>query len=101
MQPGAFGSIVIAGGGLLIGAAVLGPLTIVPLAIPPAYGFVRSFVQRRPGEKGLRLIGFLHLAAVVVTLGFMVHTLRTRTDGQFISRWGGSAIARKKFVQLR
>ena len=101
LQPGALGAIALAFLGLIIGAAMLGPLTVLPLAIPPAYAFIRSLIRRRDGETPLRVIGFVHLAAVAVTLVFTVHTLHTRTDAQFITRWSGSAIARKKFANLR
>ena len=100
-QPKVFGAVGIAFLGLIVGGIAFGPLTILPLTLPPAYAFVRSIVQRRPGEVSVRVIGALHVLAIAMAVGFSVYTLRTRTDAEYIAQWPGSPTGRARFKALR
>src|SRR5687768_3868911 len=54
-QPKVFGAVGVAFLCLIVGGIALGPLTVLPLMLPPAYAFARSIVQRRPGERSVRV----------------------------------------------
>ena len=82
-------SLVAAAGVVLSGVA--GPLTLLPLGIPPLVAFAHAARGTRPsGERGRRailLLGGAHVLAAAIGLGLLVFTLATRTDADVIVRW--------------
>jgi hypothetical protein len=100
LQPKAFGAVGVVFLCLIVGGIALGSLTVLPLMLPPAYAFVRSIVQRRAGERSVQVIGALHVLAIAMAVVFSVHTLRTRTDAEYIAQWPGSPTGRARFKAL-
>lgn len=89
-----------------VGSAVLGPIPILPLAIPPLHAFIRATMSRPQDPELQRLrrrvvvVGLVHVAAVFVGAFLLVHTLNTRGDGEYICQWSGTAFARSRFAAL-
>jgi hypothetical protein len=101
--PGVFATIGIAAAALFVGAAAAGPLSTIPLAIPPVLGLFRLVRQRAAKDVFGRVylavgIVFLAVAGYGVVRGVIV--LRHRTDAEYICRWSSTGLARAMFRSL-
>ena len=101
--PGVFGATLIAVAALFLGAAAAGPLSTIPLAIPPALGVFRLVRQRSAKDVFGRVylgvsIVFLAIAGYGVVRSVVI--LHHRTDGEYICRWSSTGPARALFRSL-
>lgn len=89
-----------------LAASSLGTMVAVFFYIPP----IRAFAAATWGasarydnpnlRRDIRRLGFLATIAIVVTASVGVHTYLTRSDGEFVVRWGGTGPARTVLLGL-
>lgn len=53
------------------------------------------------GRRVIRITGILHLIALAVAVVFAIHIRATRTDAEFISKWGNNGISGVRVEALR
>jgi hypothetical protein len=101
-QPGLLGSIGLALAAAVVASAIAGPLVVPFLMIPPLVATVLAFGSNPfPGRLAVRIVGGLHVAALLAGLVMMTYILRTRTEGEFIVQWEGTAMGDSRLHQLR
>jgi hypothetical protein len=105
-QPPLLGSVLLALGLWVLGAAVFGLFIVLPLFAPPLRGFVTSlFLSPSPetgrGVHAARIVGWLHMCGVLCATILMVHTHLTRTPEEFVSKWGMNGPGQQHFQALR
>jgi len=101
-QPGLVGSIGLALAAAAAAAAMAGPLVVPFLMIPPLVATMLAFGSKPfPGRLAVRIVGGLHVAALVAGLVMMAYILRTRTEGEFIVQWEGAAMSDLRLHQLQ
>lgn len=105
-QPPLLGSVLLALGLWVLGAAMFGLFIVLLLFAPPIRGFVGSlFPSPSPelarGVRATRIVGWLHVCGVVCATGLMVHSHLTRTTEEYISKWGFNGPGQQRFQELR
>jgi hypothetical protein len=105
-QPPLLGSVLLALGLWVLGAAMFGLFIVLLLFAPPIRGFVDSlFPSPSPefarGVRATRIVGWVHVFGVLCATGLMVHTHLTRTAEEYISKWGFNGPGRQRFQDLR
>ena len=103
-QPPLLGSVLIAAGLWVLGAAMLGLFIVLLLFAPPIRGFVMSLFpspELGRGVRATRIVGWVHLCGVLCATALMVHTHLTRTTEEYISKWGFSGPGRQRLQELR
>ena len=91
-QPGALGTVLIAIAVLLLGAAALGPIIVLPLFVPCILGFVRSL---RPslgnvgsrGERTIQVVGWVHVVGVLCATTLLVQNHVYPKPERYICKW--------------
>lgn len=103
VQPGITVSILILIVAAVIGMGLLGPIPLLLLALPPGLLFIQSFrsMDASNGRRAIRITGILHLIALAVAVVFAIHIRATRTDAEFISKWGYNGISGTRVEALR
>lgn len=106
-QPSAPWALGIAVVAVVLGGGVLGPIAVIPLALPPLYATLRALrtttenVALARVRQIVLLIGLVHVVAGGVGIALLVQTLRTRTDAKYICEWSGTAPGLARFRALR
>jgi len=100
-QPPILGSVLIAFFAVALGAALLGPLVVLPLALPPLVHFVRSALRHDPPRQVVVAIGAFHIVAAGLLGLYASHITHIRTDGEYIVAWSGTAPGRGKLRALQ
>ena len=103
VQPGITVSILTLIVAAVIGMGLLGPIPLLLLALPPGLLFIQSFrrMNTSNGRRVIRITGILHLIALAVAVVFAIHIRATRTDAEFISKWGNNGISGVRVEALR
>ena len=105
-QPPLLGSVLLALGIWILGAAMFGLIIVLPLFAAPIRGFVTSlFLSPSPeigrGVHATRIVGALHMFGVLCATVLMVHTHLTRRPEEFVSKWGMNGPGQQYFQTLR
>lgn len=105
-QPMLLGSVVIAIGLWVLGAALFGLFIVLILFVPPIRGFVGSLFASPSSEyprgiRATRLVGWVHVFGVAWATALMVYTHLTRTPEEYISKWGFNGPRGLRFMDLR
>jgi len=93
--------------GLVIGFALLGPISILPLAIPPFVSTIIVLAKTRKDNNNTRERKPLLLVSIVVVLliaaGFVWRhqIMNTRTDAQMYLKWRGTMTGRALQMKFR
>lgn len=82
-QPPLLGSILLAIGLWVFGAALIGLFVVLLLFVPPIRGFVAALepspsAERTRGVRATRIVGWVHVCGVLCATALMVHTHLTR-----------------------
>jgi hypothetical protein len=90
-QPPLLGSVLLAVGLAVLGAAMFGPFIVLPLFAPPIRGFVGSLFPSPSAEitrgiRATRIAGWVHVCGILFATTLMVHTHLTRTTEEYISK---------------
>jgi hypothetical protein len=103
VQPGITVSILTLIIAAVIGVGLLGPIPLLLLALPPGLLFIQSFrnIDASTGRRAIRITGILHLIALAVAVVFAIHIRATRTDAEYISKWGYNGISGTRAEALR
>ena len=92
---------------LLLAAALLGPIALLPLLIQPLILAARCCLLSKavpspsPLSPALRRLYKTLAAAMLILFCFSLYTRAKRTDGQFIVRWAGTGAAHNALEGLR
>jgi hypothetical protein len=92
---------------ILSGIFFFGPIAIFSLVLVPIFGFFKAIVQRQKEpalgivRKCVLVIGLAHVISAIVGTGMTVHTLRNRTETEYVVKWSGSGHIRPQFQLLR